>query len=65
MKALTPRRARELLAELDVLAQAVTAATRHDLLTAEGRRDCGVALNAIDHQVGYLTYLLGEGPDAP
>jgi hypothetical protein len=58
-----PRLARTILAELDVLAAAVLAATRYDLLTVTGRKDFAVALAALDHQIGYLQRLArpGEG----
>lgn len=58
---MNPRLARTILAELDVLATAVIAARRHDLLTVTGRKDFAVALAALDHQVGYLQHLTRSG----
>lgn len=60
---MTGRRARTILAELDALARVVDRARRLDLLTPQGRTDFALALDALDHQVGYLAHLLGQKND--
>lgn len=59
----TAKQARAVLAELDVLARLVAEAQRCDLLTPVGRTTLGVALEALDHQVGYLEHLAGQKTD--
>ena len=61
----TGGRARKILAELDALARLVADAKHVNLLTTGGRKAFGTALDAMDHQVGYLTYLLGQQDEEP
>lgn len=61
----TPKQARAVLAELDVLARLVSEAQRCDVLTPVGRATMAVALEAMDHQVGYLEHLAGQKDPEP